>query len=289
MKNRIIEQEEIQRDYHKEAELPEIEKPLTKKQILEKYNPDKKTKTKKVEDEYEYQPQWKISKKLIKDFEEEYLRLKWGWFLTLIPVMLVWFIALFNLFTHMIPFEDMWKEWKIVFFASIILSLFLYSICYYNTLKAKRLYTQLCNWTITTKEVEIIRFERYGSYSYYDEDGYRGDYTNRNSYLNRQNRHNAWFIVVASDWKRKYESEKFSDEILKLDYSQFYRELETYAFFRRFRIYRFLKLVRIIREPQAAPRKELTIYKRKYSIGDKLTVYIDSKWKWNYCLYIPEN
>jgi hypothetical protein len=45
----------------------------------------------------------------------------------------------------------------------------------------------------------------------------------------------------------------------------------------------------IIREPQAAPRKELTIYKRKYSIGDKLTVYIDSKWKWNYCLYIPEN
>ena len=145
MKNRIIEQEEIQRDYHKEAELPEIEKPLTKKQILEKYNPDKKTKTKKVEDEYEYQPQWKISKKLIKDFEEEYLRLKWGWFLALIPVMLVWFIALFNLFTQMIPFEDMWKEWKIVFFASIILSLFLYSICYYNTLKAKRLYNQLCN------------------------------------------------------------------------------------------------------------------------------------------------
>jgi hypothetical protein len=38
--------------------------------------------------------------------------------------MLVWFIALFNLFTHMIPFEDMWKEWKIVFFASIILSYF---------------------------------------------------------------------------------------------------------------------------------------------------------------------
>lgn len=284
--NKIIEQKEIQRDYHKEAEVFEEEKTLTKKQIFDKYDSNKKKKSKKIEDEYEYLPQWKISKKIIKYFEEKYQRIKWGWFLALMPVMLVWFIALFNLFTQTIPFEELWHDWKIGLFIAIMLSLFLYSIHYYDTLKAKRLYTQLCNWTLTTKEVEIIRFNIYDSNSYNDTIGNRGDYINKNNSLNR---HNVWVIVIASDWRKRYESEFFSAEILKLDYSQFYRELQSYRFLRRFRLYRILKLIGIIREPQISPSEGLTIHKKKYHIGDKLTVYIDSKWKWNYCLYIPKD
>ena len=96
MKNKIVEWE--LKDFNKEAGVPQKEKALSKKEILAKYDWAKKVKTKNDEDWYEYTPSWKVSKKLIKFFEERYLRWKNnGYLMGSIPLMLVGFILFFNL------------------------------------------------------------------------------------------------------------------------------------------------------------------------------------------------
>ena len=160
MKNKIVEWE--LKDFNKEAEVPQKEKPLSKKEILAKYDWAKKVKTKNDEDWYEYTPSWKVSKKLIKFFEEKYLRWKnSGYLIGSIPLMLVGFILFFNLFTHSLTREEILDYANPGLPILIFLSLFIYCICYYEELKEKRLYQQVCNWTIKSKEVEIIWFNRY--------------------------------------------------------------------------------------------------------------------------------
>ena len=86
MINKIVEWE--LRDINKGSEVPQKEKPLSKKEILAKYDWAKKVKTKNDEDWYEYTHSWKVSKKLIKFFEEKYLRWKnSGYLIGSIPLM----------------------------------------------------------------------------------------------------------------------------------------------------------------------------------------------------------
>ena len=277
MKNKIVEWEH--KDINKEAEVPQKEKQLSKEEILAKYDWAKKMKSKKDEDGYEYTPSWKISKKIIKFFEEKYLNWKnYSLLFGSMPLMFVWFILFFNLFSHSLTWEEILDYAK--FWAPIIifLSLFIFCICYYGELKTKRLYQQVCNWTIESKEVEIIGFDRH--VPTWEKKNYGDSWYDPNQY---------WFSIIATDWKRKYESDWFSDRKLWLNYSKFYIEKESYDTLMNSRLFRLWRLLRIIKPFKLPPREYITINNKKYSIGDKVTVYIDSKWKWNYCLYIPEN
>ena len=276
MKNKIVEWE--LKDFNKEAEVPQKEKPLSKKEILAKYDWAKKVKTKNDEDWYEYTPSWKVSKKLIKFFEEKYLRWKnSGYLIGSIPLMLVGFILFFNLFTHSLTREEILDYANPGLPILIFLSLFIYCICYYEELKEKRLYQQVCNWTIKSKEVEIIRFNRY-------------IIDDKIQWPERYRSSNYSVTIYASDWKKDYESDKFYRYTTNtIDYKKYYEEYQNHNILLHSRIYRILRLLRIVKKPRLPSIEYVIINNKKYSIGDKVTVYIDSKWSWNYCIYIPGN
>ncbi len=276
MKNKIVEWE--LKDFNKEAEVPQKEKPLSKKEILAKYDWAKKVKTKNDEDWYEYTPSWKVSKKLIKFFEEKYLRWKnSGYLIGSIPLMLVGFILFFNLFTHSLTREEILDYANPGLPILIFLSLFIYCICYYEELKEKRLYQQVCNWTIKSKEVEIIWFNRY-------------IIDDKIQWPERYRSSNYSVTIYASDWKKDYESDKFYRYTTNtIDYKKYYEEYQNHNILLHSRIYRILRLLRIVKKPRLPSIEYVIINNKKYSIGDKVTVYIDSKWSWNYCIYIPGN
>ena len=276
MKNKIVEWE--LKDFNKEAEVPQKEKPLSKKEILAKYDWAKKVKTKNDEDWYEYTPSWKVSKKLIKFFEEKYLRWKnSGYLIGSIPLMLVGFILFFNLFTHSLTREEILDYANPGLPILIFLSLFIYCICYYEELKEKRLYQQVCNWTIKSKEVEIIWFNRY-------------IIDDKIQWPERYRTSNYSVTIYASDWKKDYESDKFYRYTTNtIDYKKYYEEYQNHNILLHSRIYRILRLLRIVKKPRLPSIEYVIINNKKYSIGDKVTVYIDSKWSWNYCIYIPGN
>jgi len=276
MKNKIVEWE--LKDFNKEAEVPQKEKPLSKKEILAKYDWAKKVKTKNDEDWYEYTPSWKVSKKLIKFFEEKYLRWKnSGYLIGSIPLMLVGFILFFNLFTHSLTREEILDYANPGLPILIFLSLFIYCICYYEELKEKRLYQQVCNWTIKSKEVEIIRFNRY-------------IIDDKIQWPERYRSSNYSVTIYASDWKKDYESDKFYRYTTNtIDYKKYYEEHQNHNILLHSRIYRILRLLRIVKKPRLPSIEYVIINNKKYSIGDKVTVYIDSKWSWNYCIHIPGN
>lgn len=276
MKNKIVEWE--LKDFNKEAEVPQKEKPLSKKEILAKYDWAKKVKTKNDEDWYEYTPSWKVSKKLIKFFEEKYLRWKnSGYLIGSIPLMLVGFILFFNLFTHSLTREEILDYANPGLPILIFLTLFIYCICYYEELKEKRLYQQVCNWTIKSKEVEIIRFNRY-------------IIDDKIQWPERYRSSNYSVTIYASDWKKDYESDKFYRYTTNtIDYKKYYEEYQNHNILLHSRIYRILRLLRIVKKPRLPSIEYVTINNKKYSIGDNVTVYIDSKWSWNYCIYIPGN
>ena len=276
MKNKIVEWE--LKDFNKEAEVPQKEKPLSKKEILAKYDWAKKVKTKNDEDWYEYTPSWKVSKKLIKFFEEKYLRWKnSGYLIGSIPLMLVGFILFFNLFTHSLTREEILDYANPGLPILIFLSLFIYCICYYEELKEKRLYQQVCNWTIKSKEVEIIWFNRY-------------IIDDKIQWPERYRSSNYSVTIYASDWKKDYESDKFYRYTTNtIDYKKYYEEYQNHNILLHSRIYRILRLLRIVKKPRLPSIEYVIINNKKYSIGDKVTVYIDAKWSWNYCIYIPWN
>lgn len=276
MKIKIVEWE--LKDFNKEAEVPQKEKPLSKKEILAKYDWAKKVKTKNDEDWYEYTPSWKVSKKLIKFFEEKYLRWKnSGYLIGSIPLMLVGFILFFNLFTHSLTREEILDYANPGLPILIFLSLFIYCICYYEELKEKRLYQQVCNWTIKSKEVEIIWFNRY-------------IIDDKIQWPERYRSSNYSVTIYASDWKKDYESDKFYRYTTNtIDYKKYYEEYQNHNILLHSRIYRILRLLRIVKKPRLPSIEYVIINNKKYSIGDKVTVYIDSKWSWNYCIYIPGN
>ena len=276
MINKIVEWE--LRDINKGSEVPQKEKPLSKKEILAKYDWAKKVKTKNDEDWYEYTPSWKVSKKLIKFFEEKYLRWKnSGYLIGSIPLMLVGFILFFNLFTHSLTREEILDYANPGLPILIFLSLFIYCICYYEELKEKRLYQQVCNWTIKSKEVEIIWFNRY-------------IIDDKIQWPERYRSSNYSVTIYASDWKKDYESDKFYRYTTNtIDYKKYYEEYQNHNILLHSRIYRILRLLRIVKKPRLPSIEYVIINNKKYSIGDKVTVYIDSKWSWNYCIYIPGN
>lgn len=276
MINKIVEWE--LRDINKGSEVPQKEKPLSKKEILAKYDWAKKVKTKNDEDWYEYTPSWKVSKKLIKFFEEKYLRWKnSGYLIGSIPLMLVGFILFFNLFTHSLTREEILDYANPGLPILIFLSLFIYCICYYEELKEKRLYQQVCNWTIKSKEVEIIRFNRY-------------IIDDKIQWPERYRSSNYSVTIYASDWKKDYESDKFYRYTTNtIDYKKYYEEYQNHNILLHSRIYRILRLLRLVKKPRLLSIEYVIINNKKYSIGDKVTVYIDAKWSWNYCIYIPWN
>lgn len=276
MINKIVEWE--LRDINKGSEVSQKEKALSKKEILAKYDWAKKVKTKNDEDWYEYTPSWKVSKKLIKFFEEKYLRWKnSGYLIGSIPLMLVGFILFFNLFTHSLTREEILDYANPGLPILIFLSLFIYCICYYEELKKKRLYQQVCNWTIKSKEVEIIRFNRY-------------IIDDKIQWPERYRTSNYSVTIYASDWKKDYESDKFYRYTTNtIDYKKYYEEYQNHNILLHSRIYRILRLLRIVKKPRLPSIEYVIINNKKYSIGDKVTVYIDSKWSWNYCIYIPWN
>ncbi len=191
--------------------------------------------------------------------------------------MLVGFILFFNLFTHSLTREEILDYANPGLPILIFLSLFIYCICYYEELKEKRLYQQVCNWTIKSKEVEIIRFNRY-------------IIDDKIQWPERYHTSNYSVTIYASDWKKDYESDKFYRYTTNtIDYKKYYEEYQNNNILLHSRIYRILRLLRLVKKPRLPSIEYVIINNKKYSIGDKVTVYIDAKWRWNYCIYIPGN
>lgn len=286
MINKIVEW--TVKDFNKEVEAVKSSKSkrISKKEVLSKYDWSKFRKQKEEKEEYEYTPQWKINKKMLNFFKNRYMDTKGNMrFLSLIPIMLIGFIGLINLFTQTIPFEDMLQEAKWAVPTAIVISWIMFLTWYFYEFKSKRLFEQFSNWTIKTKEIEIIRFKRYIPNNRTE------DTSNYNRYDNSYriyDRSDYWFTIIASDWKEKYESEKLSDYELWLDYSKVYNAMEPFRIANNKHIMRILRLIGIIKDNQISPREYITIKNKKYSIWDKITVYIDSKIDWNYLIYIPE-
>ena len=192
-------------------------------------------------------------------------------------ILLVLYLSCFNLFTHSLTREEILDYANPGLPILIFLSLFIYCICYYEELKEKRLYQQVCNWTIKSKEVEIIRFNRY-------------IIDDKIQWPERYRTSNYSVTIYASDWKKDYESDKFYRYTTNtIDYKKYYEEYQNHNILLHSRIYRILRLLRIVKKPRFPSIEYVIINNKKYSIGDKVTVYIDSKWSWNYCIYIPGN
>lgn len=89
-----------------------------------------------------------------------------------------------------------YKDYWIGLACWILLSLIGLGIVFYYQNRRKRLYKQACDNTIYIEYVEIIKFDRYSPL---------------NKYMKKYNDKEYWYVVITSNWNRKYKSEKFSD------------------------------------------------------------------------------
>jgi hypothetical protein len=275
MKNQIVEWEI--KDYSKEVDSANKKKSLSKKEILAKYKWT--TQNKKGKEEVVYTPNWPINKKLLDHFRERYKNYKSANILfSSLPLMFIWFILFFNLFSHSLTHEDILEYAKTWIPAIIILTLVIFIPWFYTTIKAKRLYDQLCNWRLITKELKILYFNLYIDKII-------------KYWYNRYEPDHVWISILAWDWNKKYESDKiYSFKMNEIDYAEYYRKHEIYAIIssRAHRIYRILRLLWLIRKPQLPAVEYVIIWRKKYSLGDKINVYIDEKWGFNYYFYLKD-
>lgn len=96
--------------------------------------------------------------------------------------------------------NEVLKNWHIFLVWPFLTLLCLYIVIREEN-KYKRLYRQVCDWTIIIKKVEIIKFKRYGFVGRKYESGSNG------------------YRVIATDWENQYKSIKYSDYYLWLNLS----------------------------------------------------------------------
>ena len=178
--------------------------------IAEKKDWDKVSKESEVKDETDTteikeaikeQEDWKktrnydVSKADIKILEARYKAYDSNQSLALIPWLLAIMITVGMYFItdhDLYDFNDYWPGlvWGILF------SVILLCVVFYYQNRRKRLYKQALDNSLYVDYVEIIKFDRYRSYT------------------KKYNDKDCWYRVIVSDWNRKYKSEKYSDNDL---------------------------------------------------------------------------
>ena len=136
-----------------------------------------------------------VSKADIKLLEARYKAYDSNQSLALIPWLLAIMITVGMYFVtdhDLYDFNDYWPGlvWGILF------SVILLCVVFYYQNRRKRLYKQALDNSLYVDYVEIIKFDRYRSYT------------------KKYNDKDCWYRVIVSDWNRKYKSEKYSDNDL---------------------------------------------------------------------------
>ena len=136
-----------------------------------------------------------VSKADIKLLEARYKAYDSNQSLALIPWLLAIMITVGMYFvtdSDLYDFNDYWPGlvWGILF------SVILLCVVFYYQNRRKRLYKQALDNSLYVDYVEIIKFDRYRSYT------------------KKYNDKDCWYRVIVSDWNRKYKSEKYSDNDL---------------------------------------------------------------------------
>lgn len=117
-----------------------------------------------------------------------------------VPTILIWWMFLACFFYPGIDIDEVLKSWPVLL-TGPFLTVFWLCIVFYKERIYKRLYQQVCDWTIIIKQLKITSFRRYGSWN------------------NQYERNKHGYRVIASDWNKEYKSIKYSDAYLWLYYN----------------------------------------------------------------------
>jgi hypothetical protein len=183
---------------------------------------------------------FKITKKTEKKFESLIKANGQNKLIAWVPTILIWWMVIACFLYPGIDMNEVRKSRPVLLVGPFLTIIWL-CIVFYNERNYKRLYHQVCDWTITIKQLDIIEFRRYGSLS------------------KEYKRNEHWYRVIASDWEKKYKSNKYSDQYLWIYHSPL--QMFTHD-------------------------DELKINGKTYHIWDKIVVYIDSGKESNYYLDI---
>ena len=136
-----------------------------------------------------------VSKADIKLLEARYKAYDSNQSLALVPWLLAIMITVGMYFItdrDLYNFNDYWPG----LVCGILFSVILLCIVFYYQNRRKRMYKQALDNSLYVDYVEIIKFDRYRSYT------------------KKYNDKDCWYRVIVSDWNRKYKSEKYSDNDL---------------------------------------------------------------------------
>lgn len=144
---------------------------------------------------------WKTTQKTKKNFEAIIKSFSYNKLLARCPTMLVGWIFIACFFYPGIDMKEVFKSWP-VFVSVLIVTAFWLCLIFYDENKYKRLYKQVCNWTITIKQLPIVKFKRYRP---------------RRHFNFKYDNSNYGYRIIVSDWNKKYKSRKYSDRYLWLN------------------------------------------------------------------------
>ena len=167
-------------------------------------------------------------------------------FLSSIPFMMLWFFLFFNIFCRVIPFWEFFTEYWIVLIIAFWLSIFIFSVLFYNHTKRKWIYEHIKYGTIIIKKTEIIKFVPRIK-NFFSKEHRKEDFT---------------LYFLTSDWEREYKSIKYSAWEIWFIWDEF--DINLY-FVQKHKNWFKLRW-------------------KKFFIWDKVDVYIDPKHKRNYIL-----
>ena len=135
---------------------------------------------------------FKITKKTEKKFESLVKSYSQNKLLAWVPTILIWWMIIACFLYPGINMDEVRESWPVLLTGPFLTILWL-CIVYHNERNYKRLYRQVCDWTITIKQLNITEFRRYGSWG------------------NEYKRSEHWYRVIANDWEKIYKSNKYSD------------------------------------------------------------------------------
>lgn len=142
---------------------------------------------------------WKITQKTRKKFKSIVEWFSTNKLLARCPTILTGWMFIACFFYPGIDMNEVFKS-RHAFIVGPILTIFWLFIVFREQNKYKRLYNQVCDWTIIIKKPKIIEFKRYGLWG-------------------EKNRDKRGYRIIAWDWEKTYKSIRFSDCYLWINYS----------------------------------------------------------------------
>ena len=210
-----------------------------------------------------WESQIKVVKKIIK------WQIAWYWtgkLLAFSPIMLLWWILIASFLYPGIDTSYVRTDWPYMLISAVYLTAMMLGIVLYNEHKLKRLYYQICNWTIIIKQTKIVKFKYYNH-----------DWMDRKGNTRDRLRNDAWYRIVTSDWVDNYKSNRFPYQF----------RYSSWKWAMHYVVNNVISRVVAINDPRGREGKDYIIIKwKQYSLWDEITVYIDSDKKKNYYMAI---